>query len=319
MIRNLSKYNAWKSSTLNRLTSKYRRQVVKVFEGNLKSHENLIIHALDMKFKIFPINTKDLERELTPIFLNHILETIHVGVSDGIREVTPQNKLSTWEAWPYNYPVEKTITLMGEKKIRDSVAGSVIDFLFKGRKRKILDKNIAEVIALEKFRYLKNIQTNFNYVAKIYYDDPENVTTRSVFKDLLKRSLKKTDTGAEMIFRTETTRYFNESRLAYFKEYTSTDFVQLIAITDGRVSKICESRNNYVIPIGESGQKKFKPPFHPNCRTVQSPLNTDTRSAQAVVKQNLGSEFGEVTSRTSDIEFKGHRAPPNTPLPKGWG
>ena len=319
MITNLAGYNAWKRSTLDRLTSKYRRQVVKVFERNLKSHENAFITALANNSDNVRLNIQNLDHELIPIFMNHIKETIHVGVSDGIREVTPDNKLSTWEAWPYDYPVENTITLMGEKNIRDKVTGSIIEYLFKGKKRKALDKSILEVIRLEKQRYVKTVQNLFKSAASSYYDDPENTSPRSVFVDLFKRSLQKTDTSAEMIFRTESTRYFNESRIAYFKQHTSTDFVQLIAITDGRISNICESRDEYVIPIGKCGEKKYKPPFHPNCRTVQSPLNTATRSAQAVVRKNLGSEFGEVKSNTSDLDFTGRRTPPSVPLPKGWG
>lgn len=319
MIRNLAGYNAWKRSTLDRLTAKYRRLVVAVFENNLKNHEHAIVYALEHNAKMLPLNLNDVEAKLRAIFMNHIKETIHVGVSDGIREVTPENILNTWLAWPYEYPVEKTITLMGEKKIRRKVTDSIFDMLFKGKKRKQLDKQIGEVIDLEKYRYLKNFEVNFKAVASPYFEDPENTSPRSVFVDLLQRTLKTTDVGAERIFRTETTRYFNEARIAYFKGHTSTDFVQLIAITDGRISKICESRDNYVIPIGQCGQKKFKPPFHWNCRTVQSPLNTDTRSAQAVVRQNLGSEFKTVKSETSDLEFTGKRASPGIPLPKGFG
>lgn len=318
MIENLAGYNAWKRSTLDRLTAKYRRLVVRVFERNIKSHENAVIHALTTNQKMFPLNLAELDHQLKPIFTSHIIETIHVGVSDGIREVTPQNELGTWQKWPYDYPVEKTITLMGEKKIRDKVTESIIEFLFKGKRKKLLNKKIDEVIRLEKQRYLKNIEVIFKTSSAKYFEDPENTSPRSVFVDVLKTSLRKTDVAAEMIFRTETTRYFNESRIAYFREHTSTDFMQLIAITDGRISKICESRDNYVIPAGKSGQKKFKPPFHPNCRTVLSPLNTDTRSAQAVVRQNLGSEFGDVHSETSDLDFKGVRAPPSVKLPKGW-
>jgi SPP1 gp7 family putative phage head morphogenesis protein len=319
MIQNLAGYNAWKRSTLNRLTSKYRRLALKVFEHNLKSHESAIIYALENNSKMFPLNLATLDHQLIPIFMNHIKETIHVGVSDGMREVTPDNKLSTWQAWPYDYPVEKTITLMGEKKVRDSVTGAVIDFLFKGKKKKELDRSILEVLRLEKQRYRKNIEVQFKRIAGMFYEDPDNTSPRSAFVDLLKTSLGKTESSVETIFRTETTRYFNESRIAYFKGHTSTDFVQLMAITDGRISEICESRDKYVIPIGQCGLNKFKPPFHPNCRTVQSPLNTATRSAQAVVRENLGSEFGEVKSESSDLEFTGKRKPPNIPLPKGWG
>jgi SPP1 gp7 family putative phage head morphogenesis protein len=313
-MKNLAKYNAWKRSTLDRLTSKYRMMAVKVFERNLKAHEGAIIYALEQGVKIFPVHGEMLDLELTKIYLAHLHDTYKVGISDGMREITPEKTLSTWEQWHWSYPVENTITLMGEKTFRENVFKSMLDRALMGRKR----KTIAKIIKLEKARYFKNVQTVFKEIAKQYYDDPENTSPRSVYLDLFKSVIKKTDSHTETVFRTETTRYFNEARVVYFKTHTDTDFVQIVAITDGRISDICECRDGYVIPIARAGEKQFKPPFHFNCRSVQSPLITDTKSAQNDVRVNLGAEFGTIKSDLSDLEFVGKRKRPDVPIPENF-
>ena len=313
MIRNLDAYNAWKRSTLDRLTAKYRNEYLRVIQRHLTTHRHAIISALDQGSQRVIIPTHDLDQELKRVLEEHQKEAVRVGVSDGIREITPEKKLSTWESWPYWYPVENTFVELAEKTKRDKI--------FKSAYEKIKEQarfSIAELIDLEKKRYLRNVQTVFQIIAKGYYAEENEQDPKEAYVDLLKRVFQKTNAQAETLFRTETTRYFNEARIDYFKNNTDVDFVQLIAVTDGRISEICESRDGYVIPIDRAQQKQFKPPFHPNCRTVQSPLDTDLSRDADEVRSNLGSEFGTIHSNTSGKEFVGRRKPPEVPLPKGW-
>lgn len=314
MIRNLATYNAWKRTTLDRLTSKYRMLFVAIFRKHLESMRTVMEEALEDGRTTLPVHLPDLDAHLARVLRAHQEHVIKVGVSDGMREVTPEKKFSTWEQWPYWYPVEDTFKTLAERGARDKIFNRIHK-----KVAKQAGGFLAQIIDLEKERYLRNLKSVFANAAKDFFKTEDTDDTKEVVKDVIARIFSKTDTQAEMIFRTETTRYFNEARLEYFKHETDVDFVQLVAVTDGRISEICEVRDGYVIPIDQANQKKFKPPFHPNCRTVQSPLDTDLKSDAKEVESNLGSEFGKVHSDTSDKDFTGRRAPPSIQLPPGWG
>ena len=307
-----SKYNQWKRSTLNRLTQKYHAKAVELFERNLRTHEPAIKRAFEQQHDSLEIHDNLLAHDLLLLYKRHLHDVVWVGISDGLREVTPDKKLSTWMDWPIEVPVEDTIVSLSDTSNRASAFQRAFAKIYK-RSRLRMAKNSKR----QTKRYLKNITDGFKLLTKDYFEDENNETPVSMIKYLMKDVLGKTQGETERVFRTETTKYFNEARISYFKNHTDVDFVQLYAITDGRVSNICEARHLYVIPIGLAGQKQYSPPFHPNCRTIQSPLDTDLKSNQARVRENLGDEFGTVTSANSGLEFVGKRkAPP--PLPKGW-
>ena len=313
MISNLSAYNAWKRSTLDRLSGKYKSRMALVLNNQVDVWAPQMRDALTAGRLTFSMPDLHLKQDLSSVFLNHQHDAVYIAISDGIREMSPKQKLSSWEKWPVDYPVEATFTNLAEKKQRDDIAAKV----FK-RIRKKNHSYLGTIIDLEIERYKRNVTAVFQGIAEQYFKDPENTTPRDVFTDLISRIFQKNESQSEMIFRTETTRYFNDARLAYFKENTDVDFVQIVAVTDGRISNICEARDGYVIPIAHAQEKKYRPPFHPNCRSVQSPLDTDISSDAETVKRNLGSEFGVVHSSTSDKDFRGARSVPTVPLPKGW-
>ena len=313
MISNLANYNDWKRGTLDRVTNKHNAEMLKLFATHLRSLKPVMAQALDAGMTTFHFDEVVIAAQLEKILNRHLRDTVYVAVSDGMREVSPDKKLSTWINWPVWYPVEKTFVELAERKQRDSIFKFTVD-----KVSKLNRKNIADIIQIEKQRYLKNIKSIFGQLAEEYYGGRDESTTAEVVKDVIARIFDKTKSQTERIFRTETTRYFNDARIAYFNENTDVDFVQLMAITDGRISNICESRDKYVIPLAQAGNKKFKPPFHPNCRTIQSPLVTYLKSNADKVRNNLGSEFGLVHSDTSDKDFQGQRAPPAVSLPVGW-
>jgi SPP1 gp7 family putative phage head morphogenesis protein len=313
LIRNLAKYNAWKRTTLDRLSSKFTVRMRIVLDQHAKTLEPFLRAALEAGAQSFNIPDLFLKQQLIDIFLHHQHDAVYVAISDGIREMSPKKKLSTWEKWPYDYPVEATFTSLAERKERDSIASKVFKSI-----RKRNNKIIGDLIDLEVERYKRNVRSVFHAVADQYFKDPENTAPKGVFVDLLGRIFNKNEVQATAVFRTETTRYFNDARIAYFQDNTDVDFVQIVAVTDGRISNICESRDGYVIPIDRANEKQFRPPFHINCRSVQSPLDTDLKSDLEIVRSSLGSEFGKVHSETSDRDFTGRRQKPSVPLPKGW-
>lgn len=317
MIRNLKAYNAWKRSTLDRVTGKYKAKMVEVLNKHTNAIGPQMRSALEARRLTFNMPDLFLKHDLMVIMLAHQHDCVYVGISDGIREMSPKKKLSTWERYPYHFPVEETFTNLADRKVRDGIAAKA----FRSIRRRNL-KFMSDILESEIDRYKRNIKSVFENIAAKYFLDPENEDPKSVFTNVISRIFDKSESQSEMIFRTETTRYFNDARVAYFQENTDVDFVQIIAVTDGRISNICESREGYVIPIARAGEKQFKPPFHWNCRSVQSPLDTDLKSDQEEVSKNLGSEFnkqGKVHSDTSGLDFIGRRAKPPIPLPKGWG
>lgn len=313
MIQNLSTYNAWKRSTLDRTAGHYRTKLIEVLAVNLRLNQHQIVSALRSGARSVSVGEGNLDRDLKKVFLDHQRQTIHVAVSDGIREVTPEKEFSTWTKWPWHYPVENTFVSLADKNKRDKIVKPIFETIEGANARKI-KANVTSV----KNKYLSLLQRTFRMFSKDYFADADTDVTRDLVKDIIGHTLEVNKPHAEMIFRTETTRYFNDARVAYFQENTDVDFVQLIAVTDGRISNICESRDGYVVPLEKAELKQFKPPFHPNCRTIQSPLDTDLKSDVEEVRRNLGSEFGVVHSDTSDKDFTGGRAAPRVPLPKGW-
>lgn len=307
MIFELSVYNKWKRSTLDRLTGKHRAALDRVIWAHLQSIRQQVEDALRAGKKSISVQPPS-DKELDKVFVDHQADVTHVGISDGMQEIKPSKNLSWME------PVEHSFRTLAERTQRDRIFKDVWDKIFKNNKAEV-KKNVIDT----KGKYLNNIKDVFKEFANDYFGREEwNKDPKSAANEFLQTVFKKNKTEAEAVFRTETTRYFNDAREKYFKDNTSTDFVQLIAVTDGRISKICESRDYYVIPIGKAGQKKFKPPFHVNCRTIQSPLNTNLKSDTKQVEDNLGSEFGQCVSKTSGKTFWGKRSPPNVPLPKGW-
>lgn len=313
MTKELAAYNAWKRSTLDRMASKYRRAFAKIIARHLQSYQNRILEALVNETDLPDFDDHKIELEVLELFEKHMSDVVRVGVSDGIREVTPEQKLSTWMQFPYNYPVEDTFIELKEKQGRDKMVNSIyrrISKKFPKLRRRLVRDAIGS--------YRKNLIDVFKIAAREYYEDEDTEATSDTVRSVISRVFQKSDNQAEMIFRTETTRYFNEARVGYFRHNTVVDFVRIVAITDGRTSDICESRDNYVVPISKADQKIYKPPFHPNCRSVQSPLITSVSRHADIVEKNLGIEFGTIESQTSGKTFKGKRAEPNVDLPRGW-
>lgn len=313
MIHDLSIYRDWKRFTLDRLTNRYVSRIESELWSHLLRLKPIIERAIESKHEKINLPADHIEDFLEDVFWEHQYKCVYVGVSDGMREVTPEKKFATYLDYPIDIPVEKTFTGLAVKQ-RNSIFDKVMN--------KLNEKNAESGkynAGLVKKEYLDLLKGVFKDVADDYYSNPESNTPRSVVNEIIKNTFKKSKTHVNTIVRTETTRYFNEARQEYFSKHTDTDFIQLIAITDGRTSEICEKRDFFVLPIGKSGVKKYKPPFHPNCRTVQSPLDTDIKRNEQEVRDNLGAEFGTVISPLNGKKFTGRRQYFENTFTKKWG
>jgi len=109
-------------------------------------------------------------------------------------------------------------------------------------------------------------------IASIIPGESGDPISRSELRDRISKSLGVGASGAERIARTETTNAYNAGRLTTFKDSRIVGYVRFLAITDPRTTRICFDRNGLVFPIDSPDLEANRPPLHPNCRSVLSPL-----------------------------------------------
>ncbi|MGZ3696491.1 MAG: minor capsid protein [Bdellovibrionota bacterium] len=271
-------YNIHKRKTLDRLTLTYQLRMREVLRQNSEKQVREFLEALDAGRTTFDPDLRGLRDKISPVFESHREKVIHVAVSDGIQEISPDHELGLWERFPLDMPVEDTLGIQ---------LASERDKIVRGIKKATIAQNTFKVKDLADSlldRYLSNLKKTYKKIAASWLEGES--TIEEVLKGL-KRNLQRTDSESEMLFRTETTNYFNESRHDYFESKTAVDYMELYAVTDGRISKICEDRHGAVVTIAEAGLKKYMPAFHPHCRTIQRPLISALSSHKKIVEAGL--------------------------------
>lgn len=290
----LAAYNVHKRSTLDRISGKYHLTARRFIKAAIQAELPAIEAAIERGSEVFEPDTENLEKSLNRVFLFHGREAVKVAISDGIREVSPDEKLSTWLQYPLTMPIELTLgTELASE--REKMIQKFLD------RRSGLVKQVQQFVTNVTDDYRRNLRAAYTRAAHDWIAGGEDESGELV-RARMKEALQKTDSGVERIFRTETTAYFNESRHEYFKDNTSVDYVQLYAVTDGRISKICDTRHGFVVSLEKAGLKLYLPPFHPNCRTIQRPLISSLSSHKSIIEKGL-----EIDERSF------------APLPGGWG
>jgi len=260
-----------------------------VIKADLDRQVGRFIDALEDGQRSIEPDLRGLQPRAARVFEDHRDRVIHVGVSDGIQEVSPEHKLGLWESFPLTMPVEDTLSVdLAHKR----------DRLVRDIQKKTISENTYKINDLVDSlfeRYLKSLKISYQYVARDWLRGEGD--EKDVLK-ALKDTFMRTDYEAERIFRTETTNYFNESRQSYFKDNTSVDYMELYAVTDGRISKICEDRHEAVVTISEASLKKYMPAFHPHCRTIQRPLLSYLSSDRRIIDRGLALRAAHESSWT---------------------
>lgn len=290
----LELYNAHKRRTLDRLSHKYQLRVREVVRRELDAQASTIRQALDSAAHSFTPPTGRLRSEIERVFEKHRDDVIRVGVSDGIQEISPDKKLNLWMNHPLAMPVEDTLTRALATK-RNAITPKIAKAVETKTATKIGDLVDAQLKA-----YLKSVKDTYRKFAADWLDGKEGFSIRDVL-DALSGTLRKTDFEAAKIFRTETTSYFNQSRYHYFSENTDADYIELFAVTDGRISDICKSRHGFVVEMAKAHFKQYMPPFHPYCRTIQRALISYLPTHKRIIERGL------VMSESSFV-----------PLPHNW-
>lgn len=298
----LAKYNVHKRATLDRLTLLYQLQIRSVYRNESSHVMPRMIDSLNVGHHNFnpDVPGSKLDHNLKTVFTNFQNAVIKAGFSDGLQEVTPEGRLNRWLDYPLSMPVENTI-ILGGHALADKRDKLVDDY--KDEKERTLADKIRLYVSGSKNSYLENIRKAYGKAAKKWI---KGKTDTDVVRDLLKRSLHITDGDAERVLRTETTNYFAETRADYFERHTDVDYLQFYAITDGRISDICNDRHGFCFPIGRAKDADLCPACHPNCRSVQRPLFSFISSNQRLIeKYDSKSIAGLTESQWTD-------------LPAGW-
>ncbi len=285
-------YNVQKRQTLDRLTLKYQLQMRGVLKKETQGLVRDFRDSLDAGRQNFAPTFRGLDIRMEPVFEAHREKTIYVAVSDGIQEVTPGDdfKLGLWQAYPATIWIEDTLStqLAGT---RDQLAETFWQKLIKRDPDKPL--SLARDLM---GGYTEALSKAYRSLARSWLDQGED--SIGEIQAALSKVLRVSDSSAERIFRTETTNYFNESRQDYFAVNTSVDYMELYAVTDGRISKICEDRHRAVVTILEAALRKYMPAFHPHCRTIQRPLISALTTHKKIIDIGLALRAARESSWT---------------------
>ena len=291
----MPRYNVQKRRRLDNLTEKHNRNMRQVIRADLNKITRDIFQQLNAGRDTLKGDVKRLRSPADGVFEDHEFDTTRAGLSDGIQEVTPNNELGLWKLVPENscpiISLDQIRPALGKK--RDKMTAAAIK-----KRRKQSKFSIVGLRNLFLIDYLSILRGGYRSVASDWIEGESSI--RDV-TDMLSIVFEKTDHESKRIFRTETTNYFNETRADYFIDETGMDFMQIFALTDGRISDICEDRHEWVFPIAEARQKKKMPSFHPHCRTIQRPLTSRLKSHKLLITKGL---------RFNEASF--------TALPVGW-
>lgn len=292
----MADYGTQKRNTLDNITDAANRVTRAVIRDDLRRRSNDILFQLNSGKKYLEDDSvRNLADPMDNIFERHEFVSVRTGISDGMQEVTPENELGLWKLLPNNHDPIQTLTQLKPQlgKKRDDLT---TQFIKKNKKNRAFTLKALRTLFLGD--YLRILRRGYQDLAKDWIAGEGTIDD---VQAMLSITFGATSVESKRIFRTETTNNFNDARADYFINETSMDYMQIFAITDGRISNICEDRHLWVFPISEANQKSKKPAFHPNCRTIQRPLTSRLASHRKMIDKGLAMD---------ERRF--------TPLPKGW-
>ena len=130
-----------------------------------------------------------------------------------------------------------------------------------------------------KKRYLNAIQRTWHHYSEDFRHGGEQ--TQADIKQKVKEATKGTAARAQTIVRTETTRYYNDARRAYYDRGDEVTHYLFLAVRDKATTPWCTSqtvngkrgRSGLVYAKDDPLLDKETPPVHWNCRSELLPLN----------------------------------------------
>ena len=91
---------------------------------------------------------------------------------------------------------------------------------------------------------------------------------------------------AKMIVETETTYYYNKTRMAVFDQSDDVTHYMFLAIRDHRTTEWCRSRHGLVYAKTDPLLQKERPPCHWNCRSEVVPLTKQNPRHLALIENS---------------------------------
>ena len=153
--------------------------------------------------------------------------------------------------------------------------------------------------------YVRKVQSIWQSTSTDFQEGKiwDQVPVRAAVQD----ALRVAESRAQMIVRTETTRYYNQARINYYDQLPAVTHYIFVSIRDKATTPWCrpypQGRNGLVYKKGSDLFKKNSPPCHWNCRSEILPLTPqfDKRDKQLVDDKSRAAENNHPT-----------------PLPPGW-
>lgn len=234
----------------------------------------------------------DLEHQLAVFFLEHELSTViaaegTIAQPDYIRAA----KKPKTPRWPSN--AARIRDMWDSFRRTGKVPG--IAAVHARKIKKIFIKKVQKI-------FRENADDFIKGDSKPGYQNNPNAWNREEAKRAMERELKVAKARADMIVETETTRYYNDTRVDIYSNVNSVVGFLFVCIRDARTTPWCISRGGAVFTAGSPLLKKNTPPCHWNCRSELLPLSRLNPAHQKLLN--------DPRLRAENRAF--------VPLPEGW-
>jgi len=210
-----------------------------------------------------PTTPTDLEELLGSFFLEHEVATV-IASERTIEPAAFVNlaKTKRVEAWPNSigkvHDLWNQWKRTGKLPNRTKKNAAKIRKVFIDRVQSFWRKHGADFI--------------FGDSRKGYKTNPD-AWDREGARQKLEDALRVATSHARMIIETETTRYYNDTRRAYYDHVESVVGYLFICVRDARTTEWCRSRGGVVFTKGTALLTRNTPPCHWNCRSELLPLS----------------------------------------------
>lgn len=176
------------------------------------------------------------------------------------------------------------------------------------KKGKYKPKSIVKKADRIKKEYISSIKKTWEKYSEDFRNGDE--ATQEAVKDKIIESTAATEARAQTIVRTETTRYYNDARVAYYNKSDDVTHYLFMAVRDKATTKWCtpstvegkRGRHGLVYAKEDPLTKKEQAPCHWNCRSEFLPLNKYNPSHKRMIEDE-------------SLQRRNHSC---HPLPPGW-
>lgn len=158
-------------------------------------------------------------------------------------------------------------------------------------------KNIAERLRKE---YLERIQKAWKQISEPFQRG--EIQSRKEIRDAMRDAIKSTKARASTVATTETTYYYNRSRVETYQQSEDVTHYLFVAIRDKATTKWCKTRDGLVYEAKGTYFENETPPCHWNCRSEVLPLTGRNSKQRALI-----ADKGRARSNNRP-----------EPLPAGW-